>query len=101
MGDTPGRERGSVTMESVEEVKRKSKEKENRFRRPYGYEFRLRAVKLRLEEGIPVALLCKELGVGEQTLWDWLRRVEKQDYVTRLWSRGIGRSFRCRSGAKL
>ncbi len=61
-------------MESVEEVKRKSKEKENRFGKRYGYEFRLRAVKLRLEEGIPVALLCKELGVAEKTLWEWLKR---------------------------
>ncbi len=61
-------------MESVEEVKRKGKDKENRFRKRYSYEFRLRAVKLRLEEGIPVALLCKELGIGEQTLFDWLRR---------------------------
>jgi len=61
-------------MESVEEVERKGKGRENRSRRPYGYEFRLRAVKLRLEEGIPAAVLCKELGVGEQTLWDWLRR---------------------------
>ncbi len=61
-------------MESVEEVKRKSKDKENRYGKRYGYEFRLRAVKLRLEEGIPVSLLCKELGVGKQTLWEWVKR---------------------------
>jgi transposase InsO family protein len=61
-------------MESVEEVKRKSKGKESRYGRRYGYEFRLRAVKMRLEKGIPVSLLCKELGVGEQTLWEWLKR---------------------------
>ena len=27
-----------------------------------------------MEEGIPVTLLCKELGIGEQTLWEWLKR---------------------------
>lgn len=61
-------------MESVGEVRKKSKGKEGRNRKRYEYEFRLRAVKLRLEEGIPVSLLCKELGVGEQTLWEWLKR---------------------------
>ena len=38
-------------MENVEEVKRKSKEKENRYGKRYGFEFKLRCVKLRLEEG--------------------------------------------------
>ena len=60
-------------MESVEEVKRKSKEKENRFGKRYGYEFRVRAVKLRLEEGLPYSLLCKELGVGDKTLYHWVK----------------------------
>ena len=59
MGDTPERER-SVPMENVEEVKKKSKRKESRYGKRYGLEFKLRCVKLRLEEGIPVSLLSSE-----------------------------------------
>ena len=46
-------------MESVEEVKRKGKGKESRFGKRYGFELKLRCVKLRLEEGLPVSLLSK------------------------------------------
>ena len=65
MGDTLLEEKGSVEMERVEEVKRKSKEKESRFGKRYGFEIKLRCVKLRLEEGLPVGLLCKEVGVSK------------------------------------
>jgi len=47
MGDTPERKR-SVAMENVEEVKKKSKGKESRYGKRYGFEFKLRCVKLRL-----------------------------------------------------
>ena len=46
MGDTPEGEEGSVIMESVEEVKRKGKGRESRFGRRYGFEIKLRCVKL-------------------------------------------------------
>jgi transposase-like protein len=46
-------------MESVGGVKQKSKKKESRYGKRYGFEFKLRCVKLRLEEGLPVALLSK------------------------------------------
>ncbi len=45
MGDTPKGEKG-VPMENVEDVKRKSKEKENRYGRRYGLEFEIRSVTL-------------------------------------------------------
>jgi transposase-like protein len=48
-------------MEEVEEVKKKGKGKESRYGKRYGLEFKLRCVKLRLEEGIPIALLSKEV----------------------------------------
>ena len=64
MGDTLLREKGSVMMENVEEVKRKGKGKEGRFGKRYGFELKLRCVKLRLEEGLPVSLLSKEAVVG-------------------------------------
>jgi len=44
MGDTPGRER-SVSMENVEEVKKKSKGKESRYGKRYWVEFKVRCVK--------------------------------------------------------
>ena len=52
MGDTLLGEKGSEPMESVEEVKRKSKGKGSRFGNRYGFELKLRCVKLRLEESV-------------------------------------------------
>jgi len=73
MGDTLLREKGSVMMENVEEVKRKCKGKESRFGKRYGFELKLRCVKLRLEEGLPVSLLSKELGVSKDVVYRWVR----------------------------
>ena len=60
-------------MENVEEVKKKCKGKENQFGRRYGFEVKLRCVKLRLEEGLPVSLLCKEVGVSEDSVYHWVK----------------------------
>jgi transposase-like protein len=60
-------------MESVEEVKKKCKGKESRSGKRYGFEFKLRWVKLRLEEGLPVSLLCKEAGVCNDTVYHWVK----------------------------
>jgi transposase InsO family protein len=73
MGDTLLEEEGSVEMERVEEIKRKSKEKESRFGKRYGFEFKLRCVKLRLEEGLPVGLLCKEAGISKSAIHHWVK----------------------------
>ena len=48
-------------MEKVGGIKQKSKRKESRYGKRYGFEFKLRCVKLRLEEGLPLALLSKEV----------------------------------------
>src|SRR5512135_1429053 len=77
MGDTPERERG-VPMENVEEVKNKSKGKESRYGKRYGIEFKLRCVKLRLEEGIPVALLSKEVGASKDVIRRWAKAYQEQ-----------------------
>src|SRR5512143_2970452 len=58
-------------MEDVEEVKKKSKEKDGRYGKRYGLEFKLRCVKLRLEEGIPVSLLSKEVGCSKDVIRRW------------------------------
>jgi transposase InsO family protein len=77
MGDTPERERG-VPMENVEEVKKKSKGKESRYGKRYGLEFKLRCVKLRLEEGIPVSLLSKEVGASKDVIRRWTIAYQEQ-----------------------
>jgi transposase-like protein len=78
MGDTLLWEKGSVKMESVEEVKRKSKGKESRFGKRYGFELKLRCVKLRLEEGLPVSLLSKEAGVSKDVIYRWVKAYQER-----------------------
>ena len=78
MGDTLLEEKGSVKMERVEEVKRKSKGKESRFGKRYGFELKLRCVKLRLEEGLPVSLLCKEVGVSKSAIHRWVKAYQER-----------------------
>ncbi len=65
-------------MESVEEVKRKCKGKESRFGKRYGFELKLRCVKLRLEEGLPVSLLSKEVGVSKDVVYRWVKAYQER-----------------------
>jgi len=65
-------------MEDVEEVKKKSKGKESRYGKRYGLEFKLRCVKLRLEEGIPISLLSKEVGASKDVIRRWARAYEER-----------------------
>jgi transposase InsO family protein len=60
-------------MEDVEEVKKKNKGKESRYGKRYGLEFKLRCVKLRLEEGIPISLLSKEVGASKDVIRRWAK----------------------------
>jgi transposase-like protein len=74
MGDTLLWEKGGVMMESVKEVKRRKKKgKESRYGKRYGFELKLRCVKLRLEEGLPVSLLSKEVGVSKDVVYRWVK----------------------------
>jgi transposase InsO family protein len=65
-------------MESVEGVKKKSKGKESRFGRRYEFEIKLRCVKLRLEEGVPVSLLSKEVGANQDAIRRWVKAYQEQ-----------------------
>ncbi len=65
-------------MEDVEEVKKRVKGKESRFGKRYGFEFKLRCVKLRLEEGIPFSLLSKEVGCSPDVIRRWTKAYEEQ-----------------------
>jgi len=60
-------------MEKVGGVKQKSKRKESGYGKRYGFEFKLRCVKLRLEEGLPVALLSKEVGASKSVIGRWVK----------------------------
>ncbi|MBI4768579.1 MAG: transposase [Deltaproteobacteria bacterium] len=65
-------------MEDVKEVKKKSKGKESRYGKRYGLEFKLRCVKLKLEEGIPGSLLSKEVGCSQDVIRRWAKAYEEQ-----------------------
>jgi transposase InsO family protein len=65
-------------MEDVEEVKQKGKGKESRYGKRYGLEFKLRCVKLRLEEGLPVSLLSKEVGCSPDVIRRWARAYQER-----------------------
>jgi transposase InsO family protein len=55
--------------------KKKGKKKSRRGKSgPYSFEFRLRVVRMYLEEQYPIQLICKETGVGRSTLGAWVRR---------------------------
>jgi transposase InsO family protein len=78
MGDTFLGEKGSVIMESVEEVKRKQRGKESRFGKRYGFEIKLRCVKLHLEEGLPLSLLSKEVGASTDGIRRWVKAYQER-----------------------
>ena len=65
-------------MENVEEVKRKYKGRESRFGKRYGFELKVRCVKLRLEEGLPVSLLSKEVGVSKDVIYRWVKAYQER-----------------------
>ena len=65
-------------MGNVEEVKKKCKGKESRFGKRYGFELKLRCVKLRLEEGVPPSLLSKEVGVSREAVCRWVKAYQER-----------------------
>ena len=65
-------------MEDVEEVKKKGKGKESRYGKRYGFEFKLRCVKLGLEEGIPIPLLSKEVGASKDVIRRWAKAYQER-----------------------
>ncbi len=65
-------------MEEVEEVRKKREGKENRFGRRYGFEIKLRCVKLHLEEGLPFSLLSKEVGASTDGIRRWVKAYQER-----------------------
>jgi transposase-like protein len=68
-------------MEEVGEVKRKRKGKESRYGRRYGFEIKLRCVKLHLEEGLPLSLLSKEVGASTDRIRRWVKAYQERGEV--------------------
>ena len=65
-------------MEQVGGVKKKGKSKESRYGKRYGLEFKLRCVKLRLEEGLPVSLLSREVGASKAVIRRWVKAYQER-----------------------
>src|SRR5512147_939764 len=65
-------------MEHVDGVKKKSKRKKSRYGKRYDVELKLRCVKLRLEEGLPVSLLSKEVGASKDVIRRWVKSYQEQ-----------------------
>src|SRR4030043_2212690 len=65
-------------MEDVEEVKKKGKGKETRYGKRYGFEFKLRGVKLRVEEGIPIPLVAREVGASKDVIRRWAKAYQER-----------------------
>jgi transposase InsO family protein len=65
-------------MEHVDGVKKKSKREESRYGKRYGFEFKLRCVKLRLEEGLPLSLLSKEVGASKDVIRRWVKAYQER-----------------------
>ncbi len=54
--------------------KRKIKKKREQSSKRYSFEFRLKIVRMYLEEQYPVPLICSETGVGKSTISTWVRK---------------------------
>ena len=65
-------------MENLAGVNKKSKRKGNRYGRRYGLDFKVRCAKLRLEEGIPVSLISKEVGASKDVIRRWAKAYQEQ-----------------------
>ena len=66
-------------MEGIGEVKRKkSGGRESRYGKRYRYDFKLRCVKLHLEEGLPLSLLSKEVGASTDGIRRWVKAYQEQ-----------------------
>ena len=62
----------------VKEVKKRCKGGEGQFGKRYGFEVKLRCVKLRLEEGLPISLLSKEVGASQDAVRRWVKAYQER-----------------------
>jgi transposase InsO family protein len=68
----------------VELVKTKEKKKgpaatkRQAVHRPYSPQYRLKAVRLHVEDGIPGPLVAKEMGIDQQSLYNWVKKYKER-----------------------
>ena len=74
IGFLNGTQKGVLPVNTKKKKSNPGKKKQNR----YPLEFKLRAVRLRLEEGYTVKLIAEELGVGYSTLSSWIKRYREE-----------------------
>ena len=55
----------------------KSRQKKKKRNGPYPFEFRLRTVRMHLEEGYPASLITSEMGISTETLHQWTKRYQQ------------------------
>jgi hypothetical protein len=85
-------------MENVAGVKKKGKRKGSRYGKRYGLEFKLRCVKLRFEEGLPISLLSKEVGASKDVIRRWVKAYQERGEAglrNRVVSTGSRRKLPC------
>ena len=67
-------------MEEQEAKKKhptKSRPKKRKGVGPYPFEFRVRTVRMHLEEGYPASLITAEMGITTETLHQWTKRYQQ------------------------
>jgi transposase InsO family protein/transposase-like protein len=55
----------------------KSRQKKKKRNGPYAFEFRVRTVRMHLEEGYPASLITSEMGISKETLNKWTKRYQQ------------------------
>ena len=69
-------------MEPVKRIHNAGRKKKvkSRYSNRYKPDFRLKVVKKYLEEGIPCAVLCKECGISDGTLYNWAKAYRREGH---------------------
>jgi len=57
---------------------KKKRRKKINYHGPYSFEFRLRVVRMYLEERYPLSLICNETGVSDSSVQTWVKRYQEQ-----------------------
>lgn len=58
--------------------KRKKRKRKTKQTGTYSFEFRLKVVRMYLEEQYPIPLICEETGVGRSTISNWVRKYHRE-----------------------
>jgi putative transposase len=82
-------------MGTYRKGKSKKKGKRGRTAAPYPFEFRLKVVKLRLEDGYPATLIAEQFGISDYTVYKWCKQYRQNG------EQGLLNKVRKPSGSKV